>query len=126
MGGRRVLMSQMRRATRTSLSPHGNSWKVGQVGLKQHVRLLDPHEPLDRRAVEHDVAVERLLELRRRDSTFLFTPRMSVNCSRRNRTLFSRASASMSVFVAPVRSRTAERWDGTRSGIGNRESDFAV
>ena len=28
-----------------------------------HVRLLDPREPLDRRAVELDLAVERLLEL---------------------------------------------------------------
>ena len=34
-----------------------------QVGLEQHVRLLDPHEPLDRGAVEHDLAVQRLLEL---------------------------------------------------------------
>ena len=40
---------------------------VVEVGREQHVRLLDPHEPLDRRAVEHDVAGERLLELRRRD-----------------------------------------------------------
>src|SRR6184192_2768740 len=34
-----------------------------EVGLQDHVRLLDPHEPLDRRAVEHDVALERLVEL---------------------------------------------------------------
>ena len=31
--------------------------------MQQHVRLLDPDEALDRRAVEHDLAVERLLEL---------------------------------------------------------------
>jgi len=35
-------------------------------------------------------------------STFLFTPRMSVNWSRRKRTLFLAASARMSCFVAPV------------------------
>ena len=34
-----------------------------EVGLQHHVRLFDPHEPLDRRAVEHDIALERLLEL---------------------------------------------------------------
>ena len=31
------------------------------------VRFFDPDEPLDRRPVEHDIAVESLLELRRRD-----------------------------------------------------------
>src|SRR5258705_521451 len=34
-----------------------------EVGPQHHVRLLDPHEALDRRAVEHDVALERLFEL---------------------------------------------------------------
>jgi hypothetical protein len=34
-----------------------------EVGLEQHVRLFDPHEPLDGRPVEHDLAAERLLEL---------------------------------------------------------------
>ncbi len=34
-----------------------------EVGLEEHVRLLDPHEALDRGAVEHDLAVERLVEL---------------------------------------------------------------
>jgi hypothetical protein len=38
-----------------------------EVGREEHVRFLDAHETLDRRAVEHDVAGERLLELRRRD-----------------------------------------------------------
>ena len=37
------------------------------VGRQQHVRLLDAGEPLDRRAVEHDLAVQRLLELAARD-----------------------------------------------------------
>ena len=60
-------MSQISRQTRLSGSPHGKTWNVSRVGREQHVRLLDPHEPFDRRAVEHDVAVERLLELRRRN-----------------------------------------------------------
>ena len=34
-----------------------------QVGPKVHVRLFDADESLDRRAVEHDLAVERLFEL---------------------------------------------------------------
>ncbi len=39
--------------------------KRREVGREQHVRLLDAHEPFDRRPIEHDVPVERLLELRR-------------------------------------------------------------
>ena len=35
-----------------------------EIGHQQHVRLLDADEALDRRAVEHDLAVERLLELK--------------------------------------------------------------
>src|SRR5205814_2778847 len=34
-----------------------------EVGPQVHVRLLDADESLDRRAVEHDLAVERVLEL---------------------------------------------------------------
>ena len=34
-----------------------------EVGTEVHVRLFDADEPFDRRSVEHDVAVERLLEL---------------------------------------------------------------
>ena len=34
-----------------------------EIRLEIHVGLFDAHEPLDRRAVEHDPAVERLLEL---------------------------------------------------------------
>ena len=34
-----------------------------EVGAQQHVRLLHPHEPLDARAVKHDVAGECLPEL---------------------------------------------------------------
>src|SRR5204863_4336701 len=36
-----------------------------EVGPQYHVRLFDPDEALDRRAVEHDVALERLVELAR-------------------------------------------------------------
>ena len=38
-----------------------------QVRSEQHVRLFDTNEPLDRGPVEHDVAGERLLELRARN-----------------------------------------------------------
>ena len=38
-----------------------------QVGPEEHVRLLDPDEALDRRAVEHDLAVQRRGELAVRD-----------------------------------------------------------
>ena len=34
-----------------------------QVRLEEHVGLLDPDEPLDRGTIEHDLAIERLLEL---------------------------------------------------------------
>jgi hypothetical protein len=42
-------------------------------------------------------------------STFLLTPRMSVNCRRRKRTLCVRARSSTSCFDAPVRSPVAGR-----------------
>ena len=34
-----------------------------EIRLEQHVRLLDPDKSLDRGAVEHDLAVQGLLEL---------------------------------------------------------------
>src|SRR6185312_6214707 len=34
-----------------------------EIRLEQHVRLLDPDESLDRGAIEHDLAVQSLLEL---------------------------------------------------------------
>src|SRR4029077_2015616 len=46
-----------------------------EIWREQHVRLLDPDESLDRGAVEHDVAGERLLELRRRDLDILVDPK---------------------------------------------------
>ena len=42
-----------------------------EVGGEEHVALLDPHEPLDAGAVEHDVARQRLLELARRQLDIL-------------------------------------------------------
>ena len=45
-----------------------------EIGREQHVRFLDAHESFDRRAVEHDVPVERLLELRRGDLDVLVDP----------------------------------------------------
>jgi len=41
----------------------GEDPECGQVRLEIHVRLFDPDEALDRRPVEHDAAVESLLEL---------------------------------------------------------------
>src|SRR6185312_9776930 len=43
-------------------------------------------------------------------STFLFTPRMSVNCRRRNRTSCVRVSSRMSFLVAPAVSGTIDRF----------------
>ena len=65
-------MSQMMRPTRArrrraaDLGP-GEDLERREVGLEIHVRLFDPDEALDRRAVEHDPAVERLAELAVRD-----------------------------------------------------------
>src|SRR4026208_2479899 len=42
-------------------------------------------------------------------STFLLMPRMSVNCRRRNRTLFFAARSRMSFLLAPEVSGTVER-----------------
>jgi hypothetical protein len=61
-----MVMSQITRATRASGSPHGRTRKVARSGPQEHVALLGAHEPLDRAAVEHDVAGQRLAELRRR------------------------------------------------------------
>ena len=41
----------------------GQDAEGGEVRFQQHVRLFDPHEPLDRAAVEHDLPVQRLAEL---------------------------------------------------------------
>ena len=48
------------------IAPRKHEERV-EIGREQHVRLLDAHEPFDRRAVEHDVARQRFLELRRRN-----------------------------------------------------------
>ena len=59
-----LAMSQMMRPTRSDpgVGP-GKHLEGAEVGLEVHVRLFDADEALDRRAVEHDAAVERLLEL---------------------------------------------------------------
>lgn len=44
----------------------GEDLKGLHIGHQEHVRFLDPRESLDRRAVEHDLAVQSLLELTRR------------------------------------------------------------
>jgi len=41
----------------------GQQPERGEIRLEQHVRLLDPDEALDGRPIEHDLAVERLVEL---------------------------------------------------------------
>ena len=45
----------------------GENLERRQVGTQIHVRLFDSNEAFDRRAVEHDVAVERLGKLAVRD-----------------------------------------------------------
>ena len=59
-----LAMSQMIRPT-CSEPPyvHGKHLERREVRLEVHVRFLDADEALDGRAVEHDPAVERLLEL---------------------------------------------------------------
>jgi truncated hemoglobin YjbI len=47
--------------------PPWKDLKRGEVRGQQHVGLLDPHEAFDARPVEHDVALQRLPELRRRN-----------------------------------------------------------
>src|SRR5262245_16974443 len=47
---------------RSRVAP-GKNLKRAQVRLEVHVGLFDPYEALDRRAVEHDPAVQRFLEL---------------------------------------------------------------
>ena len=57
-------MSQIRRPTRAPLGVGpGEDLEGREVGTQIHVRLLDADEAFDRRAVEHDLAVERLGEL---------------------------------------------------------------
>ena len=59
-----VSMSQIIRADLLArpVAP-GKDQEGAQVGLEVHVRFLDPDESLDRGAVEHDFAVERVFEL---------------------------------------------------------------
>src|SRR5262249_24061102 len=45
-----------------------------QVRLEEHIGLLDPHESLDGRPVEHDFAGERLVELAARHLDVLVHP----------------------------------------------------
>ncbi len=45
-----------------------------EIGLEKHVGFLDADESLDRGAVEHDLTVERLLELTRRHLDVLVDP----------------------------------------------------
>jgi hypothetical protein len=47
---------------RATFSPVEHA-KGRQIGTEVHVRLFNADEPLDGRPVEHDLAVERLLEL---------------------------------------------------------------
>ncbi|MEI2827524.1 MAG: hypothetical protein V9F04_14890 [Dermatophilaceae bacterium] len=45
-----------------------------RIGAEVHVRLLDPLVAADRRAVEHELVVQRLLELLDRDRDVLHVP----------------------------------------------------
>ena len=47
------------------LRPPGEYHKGIQVGIEVLVGLIDPHKTLDGGAVEHDLVVDRLLDLRR-------------------------------------------------------------
>ena len=76
----------------------------GEVGLEQHVRLLDPHEPLDRRPVEHDLAVQRLLELAARHLDVLVDAQDVGELQPEEVDAEAAASSRMSSLRAPVRS----------------------
>jgi hypothetical protein len=72
-----------------------------EVGDQVHVGFLDPREAFDRGAVELDLAVQSLLELRAGISTFLMTPRMSVNWSLMKRTFSASQTFRISALVRP-------------------------
>ena len=82
--------------------PPGQDPERGRVGHGDHVRLLDPVEPGDRRAVEaHARPRARRPAPRGRPRTTSAAPKMSVNQNRMNSTLCSSTRASTS--LAPVR-----------------------
>jgi hypothetical protein len=56
------------------LGPPGQDRVGGRVGLEEHVRLLDPGEPLDGGAVKPDPLGQGLLGLRRGDGDVLWQP----------------------------------------------------
>ena len=63
---RRANVADQPADARVGIAPRIDEKRV-EIRREQHVRLLDAHEAFDRRAVEHDVAGQRLLELRRRN-----------------------------------------------------------
>ena len=97
-----MLMSQMTRATRFAGSLQGKIWKVWRSGARSmsdsSIRT-NPSIDEPSNMMSPDSA---LSNCEAGTSTFLLTPRMSVNWSRRKRTLFRLASSRMSFFVAPV------------------------
>ena len=104
-----VLMSQMTLATRLSASPHGKIWKV----LRSGARSMSDSSIRTNPSIEEPSNImspaSAFSNCDAGTSTFLLMPRMSVNCSLRNRTLLADASSRISGAVAPAVSGTVER-----------------
>lgn len=116
-----IVTSQMRRATRADGSPHGNSWNVARSGLRSMSDSSTRTNPAMLEPSNMRSPCSALRNCEAGTSTFLITPRMSVNCRRRKRTWCASASARMSAGVAPVREagrsgRLGEGTGGTGAG----------
>src|SRR6267143_429250 len=107
-----VLMSQISLATRLVSSPQGKIWKVPKSGvssisdssIRTNPSIEEPSNMISpARAFSNcDAGI----------STVLLMPRMSVNCSRRKRTLLEVARSRMSLAEAPDVSGSWERCRG--------------
>jgi len=102
----------MSRATRESESPHGKIRKVERSGarsmslssMRTNPSMLEPSNMMS--------PASAFSNWEAGISTFLLTPRMSVNCRRRKRTLSLRVSSRTSFAEAFRRSGTSARdWD---------------
>ena len=94
-------MSQISRPTRLSGSPPGNTLNVERSGVSS---MSDSSMRTNPSIDEPSNMMSPSSAFANCDdgiSTFLLTPRMSVNCSRRKRTSCAFASLRMSALVAP-------------------------
>src|SRR5688500_3754181 len=121
-------MSQMRRATRLSASPHGNTRKVERSGARSMSDSSMRTKPSIDEPSNMMSPASAFSNCDAGTSTFLLMPRMSVNCRRRKRTWCCLASARMSLAVAPLTSGRVERvcrgtWRIVLGGGGKGEEE---